>query len=161
MSIIGHSMGGLISVYAAIAEPNIFKSIVLTGPVIKLDPNVATPIKKMLSRVLAMLSFFDSGLLALLLASTRSKDDEDEDEDEDEEDGQGAFNFSDYGTSSSTYNSSTCNSSQIPSQLASAYRGFRPESEEELSALIGKREHGDVNKDVEYLVRFQGCLPHS
>ena len=50
LSIIGHSMGGLSTVYAAMAEPNIFKSIVLVGPLIKPDPNVATPIRKTLSR---------------------------------------------------------------------------------------------------------------
>lgn len=53
LSIIGHSMGGLISVYAAMAEPNLFKSVVLMGPLIKPDPNVATPIKKTLSKVLS------------------------------------------------------------------------------------------------------------
>jgi len=46
-------MGGLITVHAALAEPNLFKSIVLMGPLIKPDPNVATPVKKMLSKVLS------------------------------------------------------------------------------------------------------------
>ena len=45
-------MGGLISVNAAMSEPNLFKSIVLVGPLIKLDPNVYSPILKMVSKIL-------------------------------------------------------------------------------------------------------------
>ena len=51
LSIIGHSMGGLITVNAAMAEPDLFKSIVLMGPLIKMDPKIATPFKKVLSNV--------------------------------------------------------------------------------------------------------------
>ena len=44
-------MGGLISVYVGMAEPNLFKSMIVVGPLIKPDPNVATPIKKMATKV--------------------------------------------------------------------------------------------------------------
>ena len=47
--IIGHSMGGLITTYAALKDPDLFKGIVLIGPLIKMDPNIATPFKKMLA----------------------------------------------------------------------------------------------------------------
>ncbi len=47
--IIGHSMGGLITTYAAIREPDLFHGIVFMGPLIKMDPNVATPSKIMLA----------------------------------------------------------------------------------------------------------------
>ena len=52
VSIMGHSMGGLITVHAAMAEPDLFKSIVLMAPLIKIDPKVATPVKKMLGNIL-------------------------------------------------------------------------------------------------------------
>ena len=74
LSIIGHSMGGLISIYAAMAQPNLFNCIVLMGPLIKLDPNVATCCKKTLSSVLG--SWFPSVIIAPLEETliTRDKD---------------------------------------------------------------------------------------
>ncbi len=42
---IGHSMGGLITTYAAIAEPELFKGIVFMGPLIQMSPDIATPCK--------------------------------------------------------------------------------------------------------------------
>lgn len=49
--IIGHSMGGLITTYCVLAEPELFKGVVLMGPLIKMDPNIATPLKKTLARL--------------------------------------------------------------------------------------------------------------
>lgn len=49
--IIGHSMGGLITAYCTIQEPDLFNAIVLNGPCIKMNPEVATPFKKMLASV--------------------------------------------------------------------------------------------------------------
>ena len=51
LSIIGHSMGGLITVHAAMAEPGLFKCIVLMGPLITMDPTLVTPFKKVLAGV--------------------------------------------------------------------------------------------------------------
>ena len=51
LSIIGHSMGGLITVHAAMAEPDLFKCIVLMGPLITMDPTLVTPFKKVLAGV--------------------------------------------------------------------------------------------------------------
>jgi len=55
LSIIGHSMGGLITVYAAMAEPDLFQSIVLMAPYIQSNPKDVTPIKKMLGKFLGPL----------------------------------------------------------------------------------------------------------
>ena len=44
-------MGGLITVLSSMAEPDLFKSIVVMGPLIKMDPNIATPLKKTLASV--------------------------------------------------------------------------------------------------------------
>ena len=46
---IGHSMGGLLTTYAGIQEPNLFKGLIFSGPLIKMDPNIATPFNKMLA----------------------------------------------------------------------------------------------------------------
>ena len=51
LSIIGHSMGGLITVHAAMAEPDLFKCIVLMGPLITMDPTLVTPCKKVLAGI--------------------------------------------------------------------------------------------------------------
>ena len=67
ISIMGHSMGGLITVHAAMAEPDLFKCIVLMAPLIKIDPKVATPIKKMLGNIFS--GFFPS----LVISSNREK----------------------------------------------------------------------------------------
>jgi len=63
LSIIGHSMGGLITVHAAMAEPDLFKCIVLMGPLITMDPTLVTPFKKVLAGVF-------SGLLPSLALGT-------------------------------------------------------------------------------------------
>lgn len=74
LSIIGHSMGGLITVLAAMTEPDLFKSIVLMGPLIKMDPNIATPLKKTLASVFSgILPSFSLGALDAS-AITRDED---------------------------------------------------------------------------------------
>lgn len=47
--IIGHSMGGLITTYAGIEGQDLFKGLIFMGPLIKMDPNIATPLKKVLA----------------------------------------------------------------------------------------------------------------
>lgn len=47
--LIGHSMGGLIGVLCALKEPQLFKGMVLMGPLITMDPDLATPFKKKLA----------------------------------------------------------------------------------------------------------------
>ena len=47
--IMGHSMGGLITVYANLSEPTLFKGIVFMAPLITMDPNIATPFKRRLA----------------------------------------------------------------------------------------------------------------
>ena len=46
---LGHSMGGLLTTYAGIREPSLFKGLIFSGPLIKMDPNIATPFNKMLA----------------------------------------------------------------------------------------------------------------
>jgi len=52
---IGHSMGGMITVAAVLKEVKAFDGVVLMGPLIHIDPAMATPIKiwtaRMLSRI--------------------------------------------------------------------------------------------------------------
>ena len=50
--LLGHSMGGLVSVHAANVLPNL-KGIVLSAPAVVPDPKVATPALKMLSRLVS------------------------------------------------------------------------------------------------------------
>ena len=42
-------MGGLLATYAGIRETNLFKGLIFVGPLIKMDPNIATPFNKMLA----------------------------------------------------------------------------------------------------------------
>lgn len=44
-------MGGLITLYSVLAEPNLFKAVILNGPLVKLAPEIATPLKKILARI--------------------------------------------------------------------------------------------------------------
>eukprot|EP00013_Stygamoeba_regulata_P026107 CAMPEP_0177655186 /NCGR_PEP_ID=MMETSP0447-20121125/14806_1 /TAXON_ID=0 /ORGANISM="Stygamoeba regulata, Strain BSH-02190019" /LENGTH=341 /DNA_ID=CAMNT_0019159035 /DNA_START=24 /DNA_END=1049 /DNA_ORIENTATION=+ len=53
--LLGHSMGGLISVYLAQRRPDLFKGVVLSGPAIAPDPKVATPFMRGLAHVLCHL----------------------------------------------------------------------------------------------------------
>jgi len=46
---LGHSMGGLITTYAGIEGQDLFKGLIFMGPLIKMDPNIATPIKRQLA----------------------------------------------------------------------------------------------------------------
>jgi len=65
--IIGHSMGGLITVLTALMDAKqekMIKGIVLVGPLIEADPEVATPFKIMLARLLSgVLPGFQLGAL--------------------------------------------------------------------------------------------------
>ena len=51
---LGHSMGGLITTYAGIEGQDLFKGLIFMGPLIKMDPNIATPIKRQLAHWLPM-----------------------------------------------------------------------------------------------------------
>ena len=42
-------MGGLITTYAGIEGQDLFKGLIFMGPLIKMDPNIATPLKKVLA----------------------------------------------------------------------------------------------------------------
>jgi len=53
--LLGHSMGGLIAIHVANAEPTLFKGVVLSGPAIHPDPAVAQPIKIKLGQLLSNL----------------------------------------------------------------------------------------------------------
>ena len=50
---IGHSMGGLIGVLAAIEDPELLTGMVLMGPLVEPDPGIATPFKVWLSKCMA------------------------------------------------------------------------------------------------------------
>ena len=47
--ILGHSMGGLITINVLLAEQELFRGVVLMGPLVMMNPIVATPIKKCLA----------------------------------------------------------------------------------------------------------------
>ena len=49
---IGHSMGGLITAYAGIEGQELFKGLIFMGPLIKMNPAIATPVNKMLAGVM-------------------------------------------------------------------------------------------------------------
>ena len=49
--IIGHSMGGLISIYVLSVAQNLFKGVVLVGPLVSMNPELATPWKQMLAKI--------------------------------------------------------------------------------------------------------------
>ena len=49
---IGHSMGGLITAYAGIEGQDLFKGLIFMGPLIKMNPAIATPVNKMLAGVM-------------------------------------------------------------------------------------------------------------
>jgi len=51
--LLGHSMGGLIAISTALREPNLFDGLVLSGPLIRGDPKVATPMNKFLAKTLS------------------------------------------------------------------------------------------------------------
>lgn len=51
--LIGHSMGGAISVLAAMARPKFFAGVVLIGPLIMPDPKAATPFKVFMGKMVA------------------------------------------------------------------------------------------------------------
>lgn len=50
--IVGHSMGGLVSVLSLLKEPGMFRGAVLIGPLIEADPTVATPFMKGMAKLL-------------------------------------------------------------------------------------------------------------
>ena len=49
--IVGHSMGGLVSVLSLLKEQAMFRGAVLIGPLIEADPTVATPFLKVMAKV--------------------------------------------------------------------------------------------------------------
>ncbi|XP_066499945.1 monoglyceride lipase isoform X2 [Hoplias malabaricus] len=51
--ILGHSMGGAISILAACERPQDFAGVVLIGPMIQMNPESATPFKVFLAKVLS------------------------------------------------------------------------------------------------------------
>ncbi|KAG9270915.1 monoglyceride lipase isoform X2 [Astyanax mexicanus] len=51
--ILGHSMGGAISILAACERPQDFVGVVLIGPLIQMNPESATPFKVFLAKVLS------------------------------------------------------------------------------------------------------------
>ncbi|KAF8790398.1 monoglyceride lipase-like [Argiope bruennichi] len=50
--ICGHSMGGAISILAALRKPDYFKGIILIGPAVATNPEVATPFKTTVAKIL-------------------------------------------------------------------------------------------------------------
>lgn len=53
--ILGHSMGGLLSVRTVLFNPELWDGVVLSGPLLEPDPNAATPIMVFLAKNLAKL----------------------------------------------------------------------------------------------------------
>ena len=49
--ILGHSMGGLITINALLAEQEVFQGVVLMGPLVMMNPIYATPFKKLFANV--------------------------------------------------------------------------------------------------------------
>ncbi|XP_026223765.1 monoglyceride lipase [Anabas testudineus] len=50
--ILGHSMGGAISILTACERPNDFAGVVLIGPMVQMNPDSATPFKVFMAKVL-------------------------------------------------------------------------------------------------------------
>ncbi|CAL1291114.1 unnamed protein product [Larinioides sclopetarius] len=50
--ICGHSMGGAISILSALRKPEYFKGVVLIGPAVVTNPEVATPFKTAVAKIL-------------------------------------------------------------------------------------------------------------
>jgi len=51
--LVGHSMGGLIAAHVALRDPSFWSGVVLSAPALEADPSVATPVMKMLARLLS------------------------------------------------------------------------------------------------------------
>ena len=49
--ILGHSMGGLITINALLAEQEVFQGVVLMGPLVMMNPIYATPFKKLFANM--------------------------------------------------------------------------------------------------------------
>lgn len=49
--LVGHSMGGLISLFTVFKAESLFKGMVLMGPLLIVDPSMATPTKKWIAKV--------------------------------------------------------------------------------------------------------------
>ena len=52
----GHSMGGLISLFAIFKKQEMFSGFVASGPLVMPDPDVATPIMRFLAQVLQVVA---------------------------------------------------------------------------------------------------------
>lgn len=53
--LVGHSMGGMIAIRTAMARPELFRGVVLMGPLIRANESEATPLKIFLARLVARL----------------------------------------------------------------------------------------------------------
>ena len=53
---VGHSMGGMILLAACLKEPSAFDGVVLMGPLITIDPGLASPIKLWAARLLSRIA---------------------------------------------------------------------------------------------------------
>lgn len=51
--IIGHSMGGAIAIKSAMQRPDFFRGVILVGPAISVNPEVATPLKVFLAKAIS------------------------------------------------------------------------------------------------------------
>lgn len=51
--LLGHSMGGLLSVLSAMREPDLWQGVALSGPCLKVNPDDATPFKIWLAKTLS------------------------------------------------------------------------------------------------------------
>lgn len=51
--IVGHSMGGLITILTAMEQPDLVQGLVLMGPLVEPDPKMATPFKVWLAKVVS------------------------------------------------------------------------------------------------------------
>jgi alpha-beta hydrolase superfamily lysophospholipase len=49
--ILGHSMGGLITLFTLFKNEDLFKGAILMGPLLEVDPEMATPVKKFLAKI--------------------------------------------------------------------------------------------------------------
>jgi len=62
--IYGHSMGGLISLTLCLKNPELCSGLFLNGPLVSLDPDMATPVKRFLAKVLqGMVPYFSLGAI--------------------------------------------------------------------------------------------------
>ncbi|OQV23119.1 putative Monoglyceride lipase [Hypsibius exemplaris] len=54
--LVGHSMGGAIALLAGLQQPQLFRGIILIGPLVVPDPEIATPTMKFVAKLLSTLA---------------------------------------------------------------------------------------------------------